>query len=156
MNSSLGRVLIAEDNLAFSNVMRFALEKVGLLVTVVGDGEQALEQLKSQDFALLITDEQMPRLSGRALCRRLREDDAFKDLPIFFCTAKGWELSADDLKRDLGVVGVFHKPFSPLQMAEVIASFRCQLCPTGLRSVGLVTTSVGPADDRNDCIERAT
>ena len=128
MNSTQGRVLVAEDNIAFSKVLRLAFERFGLQVTVAEDGEQALEQLKAKTFDLLVTDEQMPRLCGRALCRRIIDDDNLPDLPVFFCTAKSWELSAEELREELGVVAVFRKPFSPRRVAKTVADFHDQKC----------------------------
>jgi CheY-like chemotaxis protein len=119
------RILVAEDNLAFSKVLRLAFERSGLHVTVATDGEQALGLLQAQSFDALITDEQMPRMCGRVLCQRLREDAHFSDLPIFFCTAKSWELNAESLKQELGVVEVFQKPFSPRRVAMTVADY-CQ------------------------------
>ncbi|MBP90057.1 MAG: response regulator [Planctomycetaceae bacterium] len=117
------KVLIAEDNSVFANVMRLTLAKVGLQVTVAGDGAQALSALANDHFDLLITDEQMPHLSGHELCARIRADQRLCDLPIFFCTAKGWEMNVAELKREFGVQEVFIKPFSPRRLASAITSF---------------------------------
>ena len=134
MRPNKSSVLIAEDNIAFSKVLSLAFEKLGFQVTVADDGEHALEHLRARSFDLLVTDEQMPRLCGRALCQKIREDSTLPDLPVFFCTAKSWELNADQLKRELGVEAVVQKPFSPRRVAKAVADFHEQTADPVVRS----------------------
>lgn len=123
MNGPEWKVLIAEDNCVFARVLQLTLANAGLQVTVAVDGAKALAALTSEAFDLLITDEQMPHLSGHDLCTQIRADSHLCDLPIFFCTAKGWELNVEELKREYDVQDVFIKPFSPRRVATAVTSF---------------------------------
>ena len=67
---------------------------------------------------VLITDCQMPRLDGIALCTKIRENVATRDLPILMLTAKGYELSHRDLYEELGILAVIAKPFSPRELLK--------------------------------------
>jgi CheY-like chemotaxis protein len=87
---------------------------------VAGDGEAAWDRLLEATPAVLVTDHQMPRLSGLSLIERVRGDARFADLPILFCSAKGLELDLDYLKDALRVRQVFFKPFSPRSLVQAI------------------------------------
>jgi signal transduction histidine kinase/CheY-like chemotaxis protein len=86
-----GRVLVAEDHPTNQAVIRRQLELLGLHVDIAEDGVEALELLKSGDYAVLLTDLHMPRLDGYGLARELRrlEQDSLRRgrLPIIAMTA---------------------------------------------------------------------
>ena len=111
------QVIVAEDNRILQDVMRFNLIRAGFEVRAVTDGAAALLQLEQQPADLLITDCQMPGMSGIELCRRIRAHAIFCDLPILFCTAKGLEIGQETLD-DLRLPVVLCKPFSPSAMIE--------------------------------------
>lgn len=112
------RVLIAEDNVAMAQVMRFNLQRAGFTVQLAADGRLALEYAKGTDFDLIITDFQMPGMNGEELCRALRQLSAYSDTPVLMCTAKGLELDPLHLHQELGVTGLVSKPFSPRKIVE--------------------------------------
>jgi CheY-like chemotaxis protein len=114
------RLLVAEDDPTFANVVRFTLEHHGFDVTVVGDGQTAWEKLQQGGFDLLVSDYQMPRMSGGDLCRRIRQEPRFTELPIILVSAKRLELDTAQLARDFGVRFIFSKPFSPRRLAWAV------------------------------------
>ena len=118
MNASPTRILIAEDNPALAGVIRFNLEQAGYSVTAVPDGLQAWQLLQQQEFDAVITDQQMPQLTGVELCERLRADGANKHVPVILLTAKGMELDLADLKTRLGISAALPKPFSPRELIK--------------------------------------
>jgi len=118
MSGSDNTILIAEDNRAMAQVLRYNLERAGFSVTTVYDGEQAAIQVASHPFGLVITDLQMPVMNGAELCRYIREDLELTDLPIAICSAKGLEVDTADLVVRYGVAQVFFKPTSPNSVVE--------------------------------------
>jgi CheY-like chemotaxis protein len=58
------RILVAEDNLVNQQVVRAMLERIGMTVSIVGDGSQALAAVRSQHFDLVLMDCQMPVMDG--------------------------------------------------------------------------------------------
>jgi signal transduction histidine kinase/DNA-binding response OmpR family regulator len=86
-----GRVLVAEDHPTNQTVIRRQLELLGLQVDMAANGAEALELLKTGDYAVLLTDLHMPRLDGYGLARELRrlEHDSLRRgrLPIIAMTA---------------------------------------------------------------------
>ena len=114
-------LLVAEDNPALSGVVRFNLERAGFNVTMADDGCQAWKLAQARDFKLVITDQQMPGMTGVELCHRLRSHPRYTHTPIIMLTAKGLELNLGDLKSQLGVAAVLPKPFSPRELIQKVA-----------------------------------
>ena len=96
------RIIIAEDNLVMQDVMRYVLTAAGFQVTTAEEGTVALDLLEQHSADLLVTDCQMPGLSGIELCRAIRRHPRFSDLPIVFCSAKGFEIPRETL-QELGI-----------------------------------------------------
>lgn len=114
------RILVAEDNHVLSAVLQLNLERAGFDVTVAADGALAVEQLRTSNFDLLICDLQMPQLDGREVCRVAREDLGLERLEILICTAKGLEVSLDELQSRFQVSAMIFKPFSMREVIELI------------------------------------
>jgi DNA-binding response OmpR family regulator len=114
----LGRVLLVDDALHILRAAEFKLKRQGYDVVCASDGEEAWEVLQEQRPDIMVTDLQMPRLSGLELIERLRSSDEFADLPVIMLTAKGFELSADEIIKRLGVIDIITKPFSPRDLCK--------------------------------------
>ncbi len=118
------RVAVAEDDAVFRRVITFTLERAGLTVLPVPNGELAWQLLQNEEVACLVTDHQMPLLSGIELLNRVRGDERLRDLPAVLCTAKGLELDSEYLMRRYNLAAILHKPFSPRKLAELL----CECC----------------------------
>ncbi|MCA9217120.1 MAG: response regulator [Planctomycetales bacterium] len=116
----MAKILIAEDNAALSNVLRFHLTRVGHDVTVAPNGKIALDAFQQQTFDLLITDHQMPKMTGIELCENIRATNNAFHGPILLLTAKRLELDIESLVDNLDISRVFSKPFSPTEIAAVV------------------------------------
>ena len=111
--STCGKALIVDDNVALARVTQFALGRAGFDTQVAGTGTKALELATKQNFDIVISDQQMPGMTGLELCKCLRAMPAYATTPIILLTAKGLELELPRIQRDLGINAVFAKPFSP-------------------------------------------
>ena len=123
----LNKVLICDDDVHILKAAEFKLKRAGFDVQTAFDGEDAYETILRDRPDILVTDCQMPRLDGLGLARRIRSNDELAELPIVMLTAKGLELSAEELRRDLGIVAVLPKPFSPRELHKCVA----QILETG-------------------------
>ncbi len=79
-----------------------------------------MAKAQRKTFDLIVTDEKMPIMSGRELCRQLRQDERYARVPIIFLTANPDELDADELNRLLSVSAVFEKPFRPEAIVRLV------------------------------------
>lgn len=114
-------LLIADDEPAILDLVRFTLEDPQLRIVEASDGAAALElaQQVRPDVALL--DVKMPRLSGLDVCRRLRELPECAHTRVVLLTAAA---QAEDRRRGLAA-GADHyltKPFSPLALLTLVRS----------------------------------
>lgn len=115
-----GTILIAEDDRVLMEIMRFNLCRAGFEVVSAFDGRTATELASRQKFDLIISDYQMPYMTGEEFCRATRDGDCNVDTPIFLCTAKGFEIDHDRLRNELRVTQMFLKPFSPRELVEAV------------------------------------
>jgi two-component system chemotaxis response regulator CheY len=112
-------ILAVDDSASMRQLVSFTLRNAGYDVTEAYDGEDALDKARSNDFDLVLTDQNMPRLDGIGLIRRLREHPKFKATPILMLTTE----SSDQMKqagRAAGATGWLVKPFDPAKLIEVI------------------------------------
>lgn len=114
------QILLAEDNPALQNVIRFNLLSVGMEVHTVSRGDDALKLFQSADFDCLICDHQMPGMAGIDLIRAIRQGTHNPDIPTILCTSRVLDLDHDYLKNELRVAAALGKPFSVRQIVSTV------------------------------------
>ncbi|MFJ9057114.1 response regulator transcription factor [Streptomyces sp. NPDC102409] len=115
------RILVAEDDVKQSRLIRIYLEREGNAVQVVADGRAALEQARSSKPDLIVLDVMLPLVDGLDVCHILRAES---DVPILLLTARATE---EDmlLGLDVGADDYITKPYSPRELtARVRALLR--------------------------------
>jgi DNA-binding response OmpR family regulator len=113
-------ILAADDDPQLLRLVSRNLQLEGYDVVAVADGEQALEEIESQRFDLVLLDVMMPKLDGFSVCERVRE---FSSVPIIILTARGQD--QDKIRGlDLGADDYLTKPFS---VEEFLARVRAVL-----------------------------
>jgi DNA-binding response OmpR family regulator len=111
-------ILLVDDDVHILRAAEFKLKKAGYVVLCASDGEEAWQMIQQHVPQLVVTDLQMPRLSGTELIERIRGTRQTADLPVIILTAKGFELAPADLARQWGVAEVVSKPFSPRALCD--------------------------------------
>ena len=112
-------ILAVDDSASMRQMVSFTLRKAGFDVVEAVDGQDAWEKAALRGFDLVLTDQNMPRLDGLGLTRKLREHPMFKATPILILTTE----SSDEMKqkgRAAGATGWMVKPFDPAKLIEVI------------------------------------
>jgi two-component system, chemotaxis family, chemotaxis protein CheY len=113
--------LVVEDSPPMRKMIVFALSRIReLSVIEADDGVDALRRIASTRFDIIITDINMPILDGLKLVKRLRADEAYKDVPIIIITTEGAE---EDRQRALAL-GANAYITKPIQAPQVIALVR--------------------------------
>ncbi len=83
----MSKILIAEDSATAVELIKRTLSPLGHQIVVATDGENAERMIMDEKPDLLILDIIMPRMNGFQLCRSLRSNPGFKDLPIIMITS---------------------------------------------------------------------
>jgi len=116
------RILLCDDEIHILRAAEFKFSRAGYLVQCACNGEEAWGMIEQQVPDVLVTDCQMPLLTGLELARRIKEHPATSHLPIIMLSAKGFELSSTQLRKDYGIVKLLCKPFSPRELFGVVES----------------------------------
>ena len=112
-------ILAVDDSASMRQMVSFTLKSAGYNVVEAVDGQDAYEKSNGRDFDLVLTDQNMPRMDGISLTKKLRDNPKFKTTPILILTTE----SSDQMKqagRSAGATGWLVKPFDPAKLIEVI------------------------------------
>ena len=113
------RVLLVEDEMVNQEVARDMLEHVGLVVDVVGDGQQAVDRAAQEDYALILMDIQMPVMNGLAATRAILAESKNRQIPIVAMTANAFTEDRDDC-LEAGMKDFLTKPVNPERLYRTI------------------------------------
>ena len=112
-------ILVADDETHILHVVSLKLRNAGYRVLTARDGQEALEIAIAEKPDLLITDYQMPQLSGLELCQKLKQDPATRSIPAIMLTARGYHLEPQDTEQN-GILRMLSKPFSPRHLLATV------------------------------------
>jgi two-component system chemotaxis response regulator CheY len=106
------KILVVDDDVLIRAMVRKGLEGMGYDVEVSSDGDRALTRLKMSCYDLVITDLNMPNMSGLELIRTIRSSDKeCNSMPILCITADDGSLKPEAIEA--GATGWVEKPFNP-------------------------------------------
>jgi DNA-binding response OmpR family regulator len=119
--TSIGRVLVVDDENAIRLVCRLNLQTAGFETLEAGDGATALELVRAERPDLILLDIMLPDVDGWTVAEELAADTATREIPILFLTARS---ERADMSRghQLGGVGYVTKPFEPVALTETVTT----------------------------------
>nr|HEX4316542.1 response regulator transcription factor [Kofleriaceae bacterium] len=108
----LGLVLVIEDEVDLATTLEYRLVADGFQVRLAHSGAAGLASATTEPLPdVIVLDLMLPDLSGTEICRRLREQERTRDIPIVMCTAKGEEIDRV-VGFEVGADDYVVKPFS--------------------------------------------
>lgn len=110
-------ILVVDDETHITHVVALKLTNAGYRVLTAGDGEEAFEVAIAERPDLVITDLQMPYMSGLELAKKLRRNPDHAATPVLMLTARGYALDQSELGQT-NIKGVMSKPFSPRDILD--------------------------------------
>ncbi len=130
------KILVVDDFSTMRRIVRNLLVELGFsspLIQEADDGDNALAMLRSTPFDLVITDWNMPNMSGIDLLRAIRAEPSIKALPVLMVTA---ENNRDQIiaAAQAGVNGYVVKPFSAATLEEKLARIFERLAASGAKA----------------------
>ena len=135
----MAMVLVAEDELRIREVLVDTLLDAGFDVIEAGDGEEALDRIRSDHPDVLLLDLTMPKLDGFQVMESLKEDPGSLSLPVVLLTA----MPAHAGEKQAFDLGVCHYLTKPWEEGDVEAAIR-----VALREAG-VSTPLNPGADED-------
>ena len=122
-NAKKDIVFIIDDNLSNIKVLGNLLEEKGYEPIVFLKAKTALDSIRKKKPEIILLDIMMPEMDGYEMCKILKEDTSFKDIPVIFLTGK---TEADDLVKgfDVGAADYVKKPF---EFAELLARIKTHI-----------------------------
>ncbi len=114
-----GKILVVDDEAYIVHILEFSLGMEGFEVVTAFDGEEAISKAERERPDLVVLDIMMPKLDGYETCRRLKENDKTKNIPVILLSAKGRSMD-QRVGLDAGADEYITKPFSPRKLVERI------------------------------------
>jgi len=116
------KILIVEDEESLLKLESILLTSKGYDVQGVGDGQAALDAIAKSRPDLVLLDIMLPEIDGFEVCRRIKTNEATKDIPVVMLTAKK---SREDMARgeQVGADWYITKPFKSAMVIETIQRF---------------------------------
>lgn len=118
MSEPRPRVVIAEDDPGLAKVLSFQFDRSGFDPVIARNGEIAWELYQRQHPSAIVSDYEMPRMTGLELCRAIRNVDS--TIPFFLVTGRQLELIGTGIEQELNIQHVFGKPFSPAAVIDAV------------------------------------
>ncbi len=119
MSSSLGRVLVVDDDTVIRQLITVNLELEGFEVATAVDGQDCLDKVKDIHPDVITLDIMMPRLDGWEAAGRLRADPETAGIKVVLLSARAQEADLERGSR-IGVDAYLTKPFDPDELIEVV------------------------------------
>jgi len=109
------KVLVVDDEIHIVHVVAIKLRNNGYEVISADNGAEAFELACEEKPDIIVTDFQMPVMSGLELVEKLRQRDETKDIPVIMLTARSFAISKEQ-QEDLRISSCLSKPFSPKEL----------------------------------------
>jgi len=109
------KVLVVDDEIHIIHVVAIKLRNNGYDVISADNGAQAFELACEEKPDIVITDFQMPIMTGLELVQKLRQNEATKDIPVILLTARSFAIPKEQ-QEQLQISGCLSKPFSPKEL----------------------------------------
>ena len=113
------KVLIADDEIHIIHVVAIKLKNNGYDVISASNGAEAYELACAERPDIVVTDYQMPLMTGVEMIEKLRANEATQQIPVILWTARSFAISQEQ-QQSLDVSACLSKPFSPKELLKCI------------------------------------
>lgn len=112
------RILLCDDEAHILRAAEFKFKRAGYEVLCATDGQEAWELIQQHRPDIVVTDCQMPRMNGLQLAEKIHGTPETRGLPVIMLSAKGFELSSENIRERFGIRALLAKPFSPRELFQ--------------------------------------
>ncbi|MBI5836066.1 MAG: response regulator [Candidatus Eisenbacteria bacterium] len=115
-----GRILVVDDEEDLGRILKFALMAAGHEVILAMDGAEGLRMAREDDPDLILLDLMLPKIDGYKVCRMLKFDERYKQIPIVILSARTQEVDKQ-MARETGADLFITKPYN---LNEILATIQ--------------------------------
>ena len=128
-NQSRARVLVVDDEADLIRILEFGLKSMGYAVETASDGQDGLKKARELKPDIILLDLMLPKLDGYKVCRLLKFDERYKNIPIIILSARTQE-GDQALAMEMGANRFVTKPY---EFTEILSHIETLLksVPTG-------------------------
>ena len=117
------KLLLADDSVAIQKVVQLTFADEGVEVAVAGSGDEALRKLEEYHPDVVLADISMPGLNGYEVCKWIRRDERFRQLPVLLLVGIFEPFDAKEA-REAGADDVLTKPFQSIrEMVSKVSAY---------------------------------
>jgi two-component system alkaline phosphatase synthesis response regulator PhoP len=113
------KILVVDDEIHILRVVAIKLKNNGFEVITAEDGKQGFETALAEMPDMIISDYQMPNMTGIEMVEKLRQNETTKCIPVIMLTARGFAIE-DQQKQNLNIAEFLSKPFSPKELLNTV------------------------------------
>ena len=113
------KVLVVDDEIHIVHVVAVKLRNNGFEVITAENGADAFEIACEEKPDIIVTDFQMPIMTGPEFVEKLRQTEQTKNIPVIMLTARSFSIE-QELQRQLKISELLSKPFSPRELLRII------------------------------------
>lgn len=122
------RILVAEDDIVISKLYQLHFQRNQLHGSFFTTGDGVIQSAKHERPDLVILDFELPGLSGPEVMDQLHQIPGCEHLPVIFVTGRATPAVVENLRK-AGAHEVFGKPFSPIQLIQLITQLTADKAP---------------------------
>jgi two-component system, OmpR family, alkaline phosphatase synthesis response regulator PhoP len=122
---SNGKILVVDDEIHILRVVAIKLKNNGFDVLTASDGKLGFETALEHKPDVIVSDYQMPNMTGIEMVKKLRQEKETSEIPVIMLTARGFAIEELE-KVSLNIAEFLSKPFSPKELLNTIENILAQ------------------------------
>lgn len=119
------KILVVDDEIHILRVVAIKLKNNGFEVLTASDGKQGFEIAMQHKPDIIVSDYQMPNMTGVEMVKKLRQEKETSEIPVIMLTARGFAIEELE-KVSLNISEFLSKPFSPKELLNTIENILTQ------------------------------
>ena len=117
------KILVVDDEPDMLDLSTVRLKKIGYEIIEAVDAEEAIDIIRKTPPDLILLDLLLPKMQGDELCKKLKSDDKYKNIPIILFTASAIRPSLPENIKAIGADDCILKPFDRKELLEKVKKF---------------------------------
>lgn len=118
------KILVVDDEIHIQRVVAIKLKNNGFEVITAQDGKEGYDLAVQESPDVIVSDFQMPNMTGIEMVEKLRSNEKTADIPVIMLTARGFAIE-DEQKENLHIAEFLSKPFSPKELLKSVENVLC-------------------------------